>query len=52
MDERRDDLAALVTTEMGKRKEEATGELYLCSMILKYYADNGPASSSPRPSPR
>src|SRR3954451_9896713 len=41
MDERRDDLAALITTEMGKRKEEATGELYLCSMILKYYADNG-----------
>ncbi|MFD2090498.1 NAD-dependent succinate-semialdehyde dehydrogenase [Blastococcus deserti] len=47
MDERRDDLAALITTEMGKRREEATGELYLCSMILKYYADNGPGFLEP-----
>src|SRR3712207_1361861 len=47
MDERRDALAALITTEMGKRREEATGELYLCSMILKYYADNGPAFLEP-----
>src|ERR1700712_5910262 len=29
MDERRDALAALITTEMGKRAEEASGELYL-----------------------
>ncbi len=41
MDERRADLAKLITTEMGKRQEEATGELQLCSMILNYYADNG-----------
>ena len=47
MDERRDDLAALITTEMGKRREEAAGELYLCSMILKYYADNGPGFLQP-----
>jgi succinate-semialdehyde dehydrogenase/glutarate-semialdehyde dehydrogenase len=47
MDERRDDLATLITTEMGKRREEATGELYLCSMILKYYADNGPGFLEP-----
>ena len=47
MDERRDDLAALITTEMGKRQQEATGELYLCSMILKYYADNGPGFLEP-----
>ena len=47
MDERRDELAALITTEMGKRKEEATGELMLCSMILKYYADNGPGFLEP-----
>lgn len=47
MDERRDDLARLITTEMGKRIEEASGELYLCSMILKYYADNGPAFLEP-----
>jgi succinate-semialdehyde dehydrogenase/glutarate-semialdehyde dehydrogenase len=47
MDERRADLAKLITTEMGKRAEEATGELYLCSMILKYYADNGPGFLEP-----
>ena len=49
MDERREDLAKLITTEMGKRQEEATGELYLCSMILKYYADNGPGFLEPTP---
>ena len=49
MDERREELARLITTEMGKRHEEATGELYLCSMILKYYADNGPAFLEPKP---
>ncbi len=47
IDERRDDLAALITTEMGKRHEEATGELKLCSMILTYYADNGPGFLEP-----
>ncbi|MGY2002429.1 NAD-dependent succinate-semialdehyde dehydrogenase [Blastococcus sp. SYSU DS1024] len=49
MDERRDELAALVTTEMGKRRDEAAGELFLCSMILKYYADNGPGFLEPTP---
>ena len=49
MDERREELAKLITTEMGKRHEEATGELYLCSMILKYYADNGPGFLEPKP---
>ncbi len=47
MDERREELASLITTEMGKRKEEATGELHLCSMILKYYADNGASFLEP-----
>ncbi|WP_409331789.1 NAD-dependent succinate-semialdehyde dehydrogenase [Trujillonella humicola] len=49
MDERREDLAKLITTEMGKRRDEATGELYLCSMILKYYAENGPGFLEPTP---
>jgi succinate-semialdehyde dehydrogenase/glutarate-semialdehyde dehydrogenase len=49
MDERRQELARLITTEMGKRHKEAVGELYLCSMILKYYADNGPGFLEPRP---
>jgi succinate-semialdehyde dehydrogenase/glutarate-semialdehyde dehydrogenase len=49
MDERRDDLAALITTEMGKRRDEATGELKLCSMILRYYAEKGPGFIAPKP---
>jgi succinate-semialdehyde dehydrogenase/glutarate-semialdehyde dehydrogenase len=49
MDERRDALAGLITREMGKRREEATGELYLCSMILKYYAEKGPGFLEPKP---
>ena len=47
MDERRDELARLITTEMGKRAQEAAGELQLCSMILTYYADNGPGFLEP-----
>jgi succinate-semialdehyde dehydrogenase/glutarate-semialdehyde dehydrogenase len=49
MDTRRDALSRLITTEMGKRREEAAGELRLCSMILKYYADNGPGFLEPAP---
>jgi succinate-semialdehyde dehydrogenase / glutarate-semialdehyde dehydrogenase len=49
VDERREDLARLITTEMGKRHDEATGELKLCSMILKYYADHGPGFLEPQP---
>jgi succinate-semialdehyde dehydrogenase / glutarate-semialdehyde dehydrogenase len=49
MDERRDDLAGLITREMGKRREEAAGELKLCSMILKYYAEKGPGFLEPTP---
>ena len=49
MDERRDDLAGLITREMGKRREEAVGELKLCSMILKYYAEKGPGFLEPTP---
>ena len=42
MDEGRDELAALITREMGKRRDEAVGELKLCSTILRYYAEKGP----------
>ncbi len=47
MDERRTELAGLITKEMGKRQEEAVGELQLCSMILNYYAGNGPRVLEP-----
>jgi succinate-semialdehyde dehydrogenase/glutarate-semialdehyde dehydrogenase len=48
MNERRDDLAALVTREMGKRIQEAAGEVMLAASILDYYAKNGPRFLEPR----
>ena len=45
--ERRDELAALVTREMGKRIKEAAGEVMLAASILKYYAENGPRFLEP-----
>ena len=48
MNERRDQLAALITKEMGKRLEEAAGELVLSPMILDYYAKNGPRFLEPQ----
>lgn len=41
--ERTDELAAIITREMGKRIEESKGELGTVIEILSYYADNGPA---------
>ncbi|SFL68660.1 NAD-dependent succinate-semialdehyde dehydrogenase [Geodermatophilus ruber] len=49
MRERREELGALVTREMGKRLEEATGEAVLVSNIFRYYAENGPRFLEPRP---
>jgi succinate-semialdehyde dehydrogenase/glutarate-semialdehyde dehydrogenase len=34
---------------MGKRRDEATGELKLCATILRYYAEKGPGFLEPRP---
>lgn len=42
-DERADELAALITLEMGKPVRQALGEVKLSSMIYQYYADHGPA---------
>jgi len=42
MIERREELAALVTMEMGKRIQESRDEVNLSSAILAYYADNAP----------
>lgn len=42
MDERRDELAALLTLEMGKLPEEAGAEVDLCARILRYYAKEAP----------
>jgi succinate-semialdehyde dehydrogenase/glutarate-semialdehyde dehydrogenase len=40
--ERSDDLAAIITREMGKTTAEAKGELAFTAGIYRYYADNGP----------
>jgi succinate-semialdehyde dehydrogenase/glutarate-semialdehyde dehydrogenase len=42
MRERKDEFAALVTKEMGKRIAEAAAEVQLASGILEYYATKGP----------
>ncbi|MGK5113112.1 MULTISPECIES: NAD-dependent succinate-semialdehyde dehydrogenase [unclassified Geodermatophilus] len=47
--ERRDDLAALITKEMGKPVREAAGEAMLVAGIFDYYAKNGPRFLEPRP---
>jgi succinate-semialdehyde dehydrogenase/glutarate-semialdehyde dehydrogenase len=41
--ERIDDLAALITREMGKPTREAKGEIGLVVSIYRYYAEQGPA---------
>src|SRR6478609_2035688 len=41
-DERRDELAAIIAREMGKRIAEAKGELKLVASIYRYYAEQGP----------
>jgi succinate-semialdehyde dehydrogenase/glutarate-semialdehyde dehydrogenase len=48
-----DDLAALITREMGKPIREAKGEIMLVISIYKYYAEQGPALLEDAPlSPR
>jgi succinate-semialdehyde dehydrogenase / glutarate-semialdehyde dehydrogenase len=51
--ERIDDLAALITREMGKPTREAKGEIGLVVSIYRYYANQGPALLEDTPlSPR
>jgi succinate-semialdehyde dehydrogenase/glutarate-semialdehyde dehydrogenase len=47
--ERIDDLASLITLEMGKRAQEAQGEVKLAASILAYYAEKGPGFLEPKP---
>lgn len=47
MRERIDELASLVTLEMGKRIEEARGEVALSADIINYYAGNAEAFLEP-----
>jgi succinate-semialdehyde dehydrogenase/glutarate-semialdehyde dehydrogenase len=45
---KRDDLAKLVSLEMGKRFGEAKGELALSAKIIEYYAENGEKFLAPQ----
>ncbi|HSZ43280.1 MAG TPA: NAD-dependent succinate-semialdehyde dehydrogenase [Trebonia sp.] len=49
--ERAGELAALITTEMGKRPKAAVGEAEFCTEIFGYYADNGPDLLKDKPLP-
>lgn len=47
--ERTDELAQIITTEMGKRIEESRGELGIVVDIFNYYADNAEALIADEP---
>lgn len=49
MRHRKEPLAGLITEEMGKRTEEAIGEVELSADILQYYADQGPRLLADQP---
>ncbi len=41
--ERADELASIITTEMGKARSQALGEIAFCAEIFAFYATEGPA---------
>lgn len=45
-DERKNDLAEIISAEMGKPISEGVEEAEFCSAIFKYYADNAPKFSA------
>ena len=47
--ERRDELAAIITREMGKPTREAKGEIHLVVSIYRYYAEQGPGLLADQP---
>jgi succinate-semialdehyde dehydrogenase/glutarate-semialdehyde dehydrogenase len=46
--ERSDELASLITLEMGKRIKESQGEVALAASILAYYGEHGPQFLEPQ----
>ncbi len=51
MSSRVEELAEIVSVEMGKLIEQSRGEVKLCAEIAKYYADNAEAFLKPVPYP-
>lgn len=47
--EREDEMAEIMTKEMGKMIGESKGEVELCASICDYYADHGPEMLKPQP---
>lgn len=46
--ERREELATIMTLEMGKKIEDARPEIDLCARIFEYYAENGAKILAPK----
>jgi len=49
LDERTDELAALMTLEVGKTKKASVAEIGKCSAVLRYYADEAPGLLADEP---
>jgi succinate-semialdehyde dehydrogenase/glutarate-semialdehyde dehydrogenase len=49
LDERTDELAGLMTLEMGKTKKAAAAEIVKCAAVLRYYADEAPGLLADEP---
>lgn len=47
--ERKEELAAIITEEMGKRFSESVGEAEYCAEIFSYYAQEGPGLAADQP---
>jgi succinate-semialdehyde dehydrogenase / glutarate-semialdehyde dehydrogenase len=49
LDKRVDEVAAMMTLEMGKTKKSAAAEIVKCAAVLRFYADNGEALLADEP---